>query len=188
MARPKEFDRDEVLEAAIRVFREHGYEGSSAEMLVRAMGIGRQSLYDTFGDKWQLYCAAVQRYVACEIEAHVTALRGAPRALDGIRAMIERVVAEAPQACLGVNSICEFGRSRPELSEIQDASARALHIAIAKRVREAQADGEVAAVLDTEAAAGFVAASFATIRIAARGGADARELHSLGHMAMRALR
>jgi AcrR family transcriptional regulator len=54
MARPKEFDEEQVLDAAITVFREHGFEGTSAEMLVRALGIGRQSLYDTFGDKWQL--------------------------------------------------------------------------------------------------------------------------------------
>ena len=55
MARPREFDADAALDGAIGVFREHGFEGASAEMLVNAMGIGRQSLYDTFGDKWQLY-------------------------------------------------------------------------------------------------------------------------------------
>jgi hypothetical protein len=55
MARPREFDPDAALDGAIGVFREHGCEGSSAQMLVDAMGIGRQSLYATFGDKWQLY-------------------------------------------------------------------------------------------------------------------------------------
>ena len=52
MARNKEFDRDDALDAAIGVFREHGFEGTSTDMLVRAMKIGRQSLYYTFGDKW----------------------------------------------------------------------------------------------------------------------------------------
>jgi TetR/AcrR family transcriptional repressor of nem operon len=55
MARPKEFVEEQALDAAIEVFREHGFEGTSAEMLVRAMRIGRQSLYDTFGDKWEIY-------------------------------------------------------------------------------------------------------------------------------------
>ena len=70
MARPREFDADTTLDGAIGVFREHGFEGASAEMLVKAMGIGRQSLYDTFGDKWQLYRSAVRRYGMAECSAH----------------------------------------------------------------------------------------------------------------------
>ena len=51
MARPREFDTDSALDGAIAVFREHGFEGSSAQMLVDAMRIGRQSLYAAFGGK-----------------------------------------------------------------------------------------------------------------------------------------
>ena len=58
MARPKEFDTDVALDAAVGVFGEHGFEGSSSAMLVEAMGIGRQSLYDTFGDYHWLYVAS----------------------------------------------------------------------------------------------------------------------------------
>jgi len=57
------FVEEQALDAAIDVFREHGFEGTSAEMLVRALGIGRQSLYDTFGDKWRIYLSSVRRYV-----------------------------------------------------------------------------------------------------------------------------
>ena len=95
MARPKQFDIDATVAAAVGVFRDHGYEGTSAQMLVDAMGIGRQSLYDTFGDKWGIYCAALRQYCQQEVSAHVTALAHAPRAIDGIRAMLERVVADA---------------------------------------------------------------------------------------------
>lgn len=188
MARPKEFDRGEALDAAIGVFREHGFEGASTEMLVQAMGIGRQSLYDTFGDKWQLYCSSVQRYASAETQAHASALRSERRAIDGLHAMVERVVTDARQACLGVNSVCEFGRSRPELAGIHDAAERALRAVIVRRVREAQAEGDVASDLDPEQVAGFLSASFAGIRIAARGGAKAEQLQALGQLALRALR
>jgi TetR/AcrR family transcriptional regulator, transcriptional repressor for nem operon len=87
MARPREFDADTALDGAIGVFREHGFEGASAEMLVNAMGVGRQSLYDTFGDKWQLYRSAVRRYGMGECSAHFEALRSGVRAIDGIDAM-----------------------------------------------------------------------------------------------------
>src|SRR4051794_27689810 len=107
MARPKAFDSDEALDSAIAVFREHGYEGTSAQMLVDALEIGRQSLYDTFGDEWQLYQAAVRRYGLGKVQAHRRAMASGVRAIDGIRAMVERVVAEAALPCLGVGSIAE---------------------------------------------------------------------------------
>ena len=187
MARPKEFVEEQALDAAIGVFREHGFEGTSAEMLVRALRIGRQSLYDTFGDKWQIYLSSVRRYVGAETRAHVLALRSGPHAIDGIRAMIDRVVADGNQSCLGVNSICEFGRGRPDLTDIHDAAAREISAAVVIRIREAQAEGGVATDLDAKDAAHFLVASFTGIRVAARGGATAKELRALGRLALRAL-
>ena len=188
MARPRSFDSDEVLDAAIATFREHGYEGSSAQMLVNAAGIGRQSLYDTFGDKWRLYLSAVRRYSVLETEAHLSALRTGPRAIDGIAAMIERVVADAGKPCLGVNSVCEFGEARPDLAEIRKRAGAILFETITARVAEAQAQGDIDPELDAGGAAQFLAASFAGIRIAVRGGAGPAEAQALGRMALRALR
>src|SRR6476660_5280642 len=138
MARPREFDADTALDGAIGVFREHGFEGASAEMLVNAMGIGRQSLYDTFGDKWQLYRSAVRRYGMGECAAHFRALRSGVRAINGIEAMLHRVVKTAYQPCLGVGSICEFGVARPDLAAINKPLAKILRDKIAARVRDAQ--------------------------------------------------
>ena len=64
MARPKAFDRDRTLARALELFQAKGYEATSIQDLVDAMGIGRQSLYDTFGDKEALYREALERYVA----------------------------------------------------------------------------------------------------------------------------
>lgn len=187
MARIKEFDRDKALDAAVGVFREHGFEGTSTEMLVRAMKIGRQSLYDTFGDKWALYRLAVERYAAEETDAHIAMLRGKPRALDGIAAMMERVVATANQACLGVNSICEFGQSRPDLAEVHQAADRRLRSAASARIRQAQDAGDVDKSLSADAVIDFLFASIAGIRVAARGGAGSDKLASLGRLALRAI-
>jgi TetR/AcrR family transcriptional regulator, transcriptional repressor for nem operon len=188
MARPKEFDQAAALDAAINVFREHGFEGSSAGMLVGAMGIGRQSLYDTFGDKWQLYLEAVRRYAERESAAHLQALKDAPSAPAALEAVVMRVVHAAGEACLGVSSVCEFGRSQPELALIHDAAARLIRTGIAARVEQAQAEGSVRREQDAGAAADFLMASFATIRLAARGGAGPEQLHQLGQYALRALR
>ncbi|MBJ7408009.1 MULTISPECIES: TetR/AcrR family transcriptional regulator [Hyphomicrobiales] len=188
MARPREFDTDAALDGAITIFSEHGYEGSSAQMLVDAMGIGRQSLYAAFGDKWQLYCAAVRRYGMGECAAHFEVLRSGARAIDGIGAMLRRVVETAATPCLGVGSTCEFGASRPDLVDIHAALGRTLHMAIVARVRDAQREGDVAASLDAEALAQFLIANIAGIRVAGRGGADRATLDALQQMVMRALR
>jgi AcrR family transcriptional regulator len=188
MGRPREFDADTALDGAIGVFREHGYEGASAAMLVAAMGIGRQSLYDTFGDKWQLYRSAVRRYGVDECAAHLEALRGGVRAIDGIDAMLRRVVETADQPCLGVGSVCEFGVSRPDLAEVNAPLAKTLGDAIAARVRDAQRDGDAAADLDPQAASEFLMANITGIRVAGRGGADRAVLTGLAEMALKALR
>ena len=188
MARPRSFDPDQALDSAISLFSEHGYEGTSAAMLVEAMGIGRQSLYDSFGDKWQLYLAALRRYSTAEIHAHIEALRSAPRAIDGLRAMVGRVVAEAEAPCLGVGSTCEFGESQPDITRIHETAGGLLLGAVAERVGEAQGNGDIAPDLDPGQIAGFFTASFAGIRIAARGGADPEQLRLLGDLVFRALR
>jgi AcrR family transcriptional regulator len=188
MARPREFDADTALDGATGVFREHGFEGASAQMLVKAMGIGRQSLYDTFGDKWRLYRSAVRRYGMGECSAHFEALRSGVRAIDGIEAMLRRVVETAGQPCLGVGSICEFGLSRPDLTEVHALLDKTLRDAVVARVRDAQRDGDVASSLDPVAASEFLVANIAGIRVAGRGGADRAALTGLADMALKALR
>lgn len=188
MARPKAFDINSALDTAIAIFREHGFEGTSAQMLVEGMGIGRQSLYDTFGDKWQLYQAALRRYADAEVQAHRTALNSGARAIDGILAMVTRVVAEAHAPCLGVGSIAEFGCSRRELAEINDAAGRRLNAAVTGQIRMSQTEGDLPNSLDPDTVAAFLIASFAGIRIAARGGAGPSQLEALGEMTLRALR
>jgi AcrR family transcriptional regulator len=187
MARSKEFDREQALDAAIDVFRDHGFEGTSTGMLVKSMRIGRQSLYDTFGDKWQLYQSAVERYSTAETNAHIETLRREAEAVEGIRRMIDRVVEEAGVACLGVGSICEFGQTRAELVAVHKVADRRLKDAMRHRIAEAQAAGDILASLPATEAADFLVASFAGIRIAARGGADRAHLESLGRLALRAI-
>ena len=188
MARPKEFDSATALTAALDVFRNHGFEGSSAGMLVEAMGIGRQSMYDTFGDKWQLYQAALRQYATHETGQHIAMMRSLPRAIKGIEAMVDRVITLAHEPCLGVGAICEFGRSRPDLIAITQAADQAMRSVMVETIRQAQTQGDVAPDLDPDAIASFITANFSGIRIAARAGARQAELRALGYLALRALR
>ncbi|MDR9753771.1 TetR/AcrR family transcriptional regulator [Pseudomonas sp. SZMC_28357] len=188
MARPKEFDIDVALDAAVEVFREHGFAGTSAQMLTAAMRIGKQSLYDTFGGKWQLYCAALEKYGAGETRAHIEKLQGSPTALEGLEQMLERVVLEARRPCLGVGSINEFSDHEDALIKVRRPAGRSLRAALLRTIREAKQAGDLAADLDPKHAVAFVLANVAGIRIAARGGADPDELRALARLAIKALK
>ena len=67
MSRHKEFAREDVLEKAMQVFWSQGYECTSVQDLVDAMGINRGSIYATFGDKHGLHVAALDRFYSQEI-------------------------------------------------------------------------------------------------------------------------
>lgn len=189
MARPKEFDRDEALKAAIGCFCGHGYEGVSTAALLEAMGISRQSLYDTFGDKRRLYLEALQRYAAEAVAQQIRELNAEASPLKGVQALVraqaERAVAEGRRGCMGVGAICEFGRSDPEVNLLTETADRALRAALERRFAEAAAASEVAADLDPRAATEFVGATFAGLKIAARAGAPPRSLRNIAEMALR---
>ena len=75
MARPRTFVESEVLEGAVALFREQGYEGTSVPELTERLGICRQSLYTAFGDKRGLYLRALERWGDRETEAKLALLR-----------------------------------------------------------------------------------------------------------------
>src|SRR5260221_8134668 len=151
MARTKEFDRDHALAGAVVAFREHGFAGTSTSELLRAMGISRQSMYDTFGDKKQLYLSALHHYNEASVTEIVREMSAAKSPLLGIEAALlsfaRRSVMEGSLGCLGVSAVCEFGQS----DEAVDAETRALGGRLAKaferRFADAQALGEVATEL-----------------------------------------
>ena len=192
MARPKEFDRETALKKAIKVFADHGYEGTSTDALLRAMGISRQSMYDTFGDKRRLYVEALQHYNADSVSDIIRSLSAASSPLKGLEAALiafaTRPKTEAALGCMGVSAICEFGRSDREITLLNEASGRTLLAALERRVAEARAAGEISADVDGRVAAQFISATFSGMKVAARGGASSETLCDVARMAIRSLK
>jgi TetR/AcrR family transcriptional repressor of nem operon len=190
MARPKAFDRSTALQAAIGVFADHGYEGSSTEALLGAMEISRQSLYDTFGDKRRLYLEALGRYNT-DSTADLIGRMDGEDPLAGLEAALvafaSRPATQAGLGCMGVGAICEFGRSDPEVSALGDRAGEALGAALVRRIAQAKAAGQTAADIDPQAAARFLGAALAGMKIAARNGADPPALRDIARMALRSL-
>lgn len=190
MGRPRSFDPDTALDAAIRAFAEHGYEGTSAQMLTQALGIGRQSLYDTFGDKRGLYMAALRRYTDANVTRHLAVLRAPKRAAEALEKLFAQFVQEASDACacMGIAATVEFGDRDTEIQAINASAAARLVKGLAGVVEMGQRDGEFAGDVDPVEAAHYLLGTLSSIRLAARGGASARSMRSMAALALRALR
>jgi TetR/AcrR family transcriptional regulator, transcriptional repressor for nem operon len=121
MARTKEFDQEQALDAAMHVFWERGYEATSIQELVDATGVQRQSLYDTFGSKHELFLQSLMRYQSLEGH-HVSELKAKhPKGgLPLIRAIFESCASQTvcdARGCFVVNCAAELGSSDEAVAE-----------------------------------------------------------------------
>ena len=188
MPRPKEFDRDEALQKAIGVFCEKGYAAASTDELMRAMKISRQSMYDTFGDKRQLYLEAFRRYVADNIDEQIGHLEKSSSPLAGIEKMLLAFATRTERVgCMGVNAICEFGRSDLEVTSLRDTEGTRLTAALEQAIREAKTKKEIGNTLKESGAAQFLQATLSGMKVAAKAGADSQTLKSIARFALRGL-
>jgi AcrR family transcriptional regulator len=188
MVRPREFDRDHALDRAMRVFWAKGYAWTSTDDLLAAMKIGRQSLYNAFGDKRKLYLEALDAYQRASNSGHLTRLNSCSSPLGGIEALLFGLIAEDDRAralgCMGVSAIGEFGTADQELVKLRGNAATTLSKRLAERIREAQALGEVDPSINARETAAFVQMTMQGIQLAARGGGDARSLRALAKFAI----
>lgn len=192
MARPKKFDRDTALGEAIKAFSDRGFEGTSTDALLLRMGISRQSMYDTFGDKRRLYLEALQRYFGTStaeiigtLHAHASPAKGLQAAL---LALAMRPADQSRDGCLGVSAISEFGRSDAEISAITDAAAEALLAALETVIRKGQDAGELTRDIDARHAARLMSVTLSGLKVSARAGVAPAALRASVELAMRGLK
>jgi len=191
MPRQKEFDRDGALQKAIGVFCDKGYAPASTDELMRAMKISRQSMYDTFGDKRQLYLEAFRRYVADSINEQIGYLEKSSSPLAGIEKMLlafaTRIERDGIVGCMGVSAICEFGRSDPEIASLGQTAGTRLTAALEQALRKAKTKKEIGKTVKESAAAQFLQATLSGMKLAAKAGADRQSLKSIACFALRSL-
>lgn len=191
MARPKEFDRDEALRCAMDVFANNGYGGTSTEELRAAMGIGRQSFYDTFVSKHALYVEALQRYNHDQATQIVQDLHSGSTPIEGLSrvfsSFVDRCEHSANPTCLGTNAICEFGRRDAAITGSSKAIAATLLKPLVSAIRQAQSANEVRGDIDPDLAAHFLLSFLGGLKISARAGMPADQLRKIGCLALQAL-
>jgi len=192
MVRPREFDREEALKKAIDVFWAKGFAAASTDDLREAMGIGRQSLYNAFGDKKALYLEALSAYQRRVTAEHLKRLSESTSPIEGIEHLLTGLIAEDARTrqlgCMGVGSVGEFGATDPELLALREKVSAGLGSRITERLKEGQEIGEVDRNLDPEKTSAFVQMTMTGLQLAARGGGELEDLRSIARFATERLR
>jgi TetR/AcrR family transcriptional repressor of nem operon len=173
MARHKEFDRDEALHKAMEVFWSRGYEAASINDLVKHMGINRQSLYDTFGDKHALYLQALDRYREVEGRKMFELLERPGSVKKALRQLFQGIVEGS--FCNGQRRGCFMGNAMSELAgRCKETAAKtcsnmaAAEEAFYRALQRGKKEGEIKGGRDLRAVARFLYGSLQGLQLMAK--------------------
>jgi TetR/AcrR family transcriptional repressor of nem operon len=173
VGRPREFERDVVLDRAMRVFWTRGYEATSVQHLVARMGIQRGSLYDTFGDKRRLFFAAIDHYDRVVTAKLLATLEAPGSGRDAIRQFFRLKVDVSvdpgrPRGCLVTNSAAELAsRDRGTATRV-GAVLTKIEAGFHRAVVRAQRAGEIDRARNPRALARFLTSSAQGLSVMAK--------------------
>lgn len=152
VGRPREFDEERALEAAMNVFWAKGFKATSLADLCAATGLHKGSLYQAFGDKHRLFMSALEHYSTSEMAEVMASFSDTNTPLQNLRALIHKVadIAGRENGCMVVNTMVELGNFDGEARQaILDFGRKRLQI-LTGLIQSAKQAGEVRTELNPE--------------------------------------
>lgn len=190
MSRSKEFDETEVLDKAMQLFWEQGYEKTSMTDLVKHMGIHRRSLYDTFGDKHTLFLMALDRYdniISDSLSRGVNRSQNAKEALQSVFNIMICGEENSPTGCLMVNSAVELAVRDAAVNEKSICAFLKAEQLLKKIILWGQKEGEFTSEYDAEELAEYLHNVGVGLRSMLRTSMPIEKLQRIASMSMRIL-
>jgi TetR/AcrR family transcriptional repressor of nem operon len=190
VARTKEFDPDAALQAAMELFWRRGYEATSMADLVEHLGIGRASIYATFGNKHELFLKALDRYGEMRDPQLTAELSQPGPALPAVRATFRRFAAESTAessrlpGCLVSNAAAELGPHDAACARRVERSWDHLETLLHSALVRAQAQGELPADRDPRALARMLLVLAQGLRIVGKASADPGRVREAAEQAL----
>jgi TetR/AcrR family transcriptional regulator, copper-responsive repressor len=192
--RPRQFDEQQALEAAMQVFWRNGYRGASMTELTTAMGINKPSLYSAFGSKEQLYIKALEHYGTTRAAAHTEVLRTDMPLREALAAFFKSALQRncdkaQPGGCYVVNALpdCSAEGTPQIVAEATQAAFRASHTLLKDRLLRARREGELPDDADPAALAAYFSAVLTGMSVMARNGTSRQALSAVADQALASL-
>ena len=188
IGRPKQFEREDALEKAMQLFWSQGYQATGVQDLVEHMGIGRQSLYSTFGDKRRLFVEAVAHYGRTVGESLVKTLDAPRPPLANIRkAFTIWLEMATSRGCLLGNAAIERCPHDPEVATGVRSLLGTTEKALRRALDRAVETGELEPETDTRALAAFLVAAGQGLIVMGKAGASRAKLRVMARVALSTL-
>ena len=192
MARHKEFDETEALEAAMHAFWSTGYEGTSLSDLESSMQLTRTSIYNAFGNKQQLFNQAIDHYQKTVLSCLLETLDSGRTIQDGVRKFLNSVVdlhfdEGTPGGCLVVLSILEREQHQAETVVALENIVSQMQKVIQRRIKRAQDAGQVDAMIDARSVSTSIVATATGIMVMGKAGFTKSALRKVSDTACRLL-
>lgn len=187
MARTKEFDPDAALQSALELFWQRGYEATSMTDLVEHLGIGRASIYATFGSKHELYLRALDRYT--ETRDALLLTEPGP-ALPAVRAVVRRFATEAAHpegrlyGCFVTNTAAELAPHDPAAARRVERSWDHLETLMYSALVRARAQGELPEGRDPRALARMLLVLLQGLRVVGKASEDPARVRDAAEQAL----
>ncbi|WP_297190390.1 TetR/AcrR family transcriptional regulator [uncultured Porticoccus sp.] len=181
LGRPREFDIDRTLESATRQFWAVGYEATSLQDLLRVMHLSKSSLYQTFGNKQQLFIQCLDHYRQSMVVQLEEKLAANNSAKGFLREFLEDIVAEAQQktgrkGCLLVNTASELCQRIPEVQLAVAEGAGAVLKVFRRAMELAVEQGDIASSASLESLVNFYFSGASGLRTMVKAGVDKHDL------------
>ncbi|WCM60720.1 TetR/AcrR family transcriptional regulator [Paenibacillus polymyxa] len=190
MARSKEFEENVVLEKAMKLFWEQGYEKTSMNDLVKHMGIHRRSIYDTFTNKHTLFLKVMDRFgnrISSRWSAGIKQSRTAKQALQLIFEFIINGEEDAPPGCVLVNSAVELAVRDEEIDAKATAAFAKSEELLTEIVTWGQQNGEFTKRYEAKELAEYLHNTLAGLRVMVRTSVSKEKLQRIAELNLRIL-
>jgi AcrR family transcriptional regulator len=189
--RPISFDKEAALEAAMLLFWERGYKGTSMADLTQAMGLNPSSIYAAFGDKHALFSLAVKRYLDSRAQYATEALEE-PTLERVIRALFHNTVAFLttpghPPTCMTLAGAMGCSVDATPARDLMTEVRKQNEVAIRGRLLEARKSGELSKDINVNDYARYLSSILAGLSVQAANGSTKAELKRTSQMALRHL-
>jgi TetR/AcrR family transcriptional repressor of nem operon len=177
MARTQEFDRNEVLQAAMTLFWSKGYEATSLADLLQATGLSKSSLYASFGDKRSFFLEAFELYRKQRLATLDRILDTGPSARQALENMLWQVALYTMQSddacgCMVANEAVELGPHDANIRLLVLADFQEVEDRIYRSLQQAQLEGSVSTDKDARSLARFMIVTLQGIQVMARANSD----------------